>query len=85
MDDNKIIITDEDGKETEMNILLSFDANDKEYVVCYFDGKEDEIYPFAYDEQHNLYYVENEDELSMIDEVVNAFDDEEIQNEEKDA
>lgn len=82
MDENKIIITDEDGKETEMNILLSFDANDKEYVVCYFDGNEDEIYPFAYDEEHNLYYVEDEDELAMIEEVVGAFDGEDQDEEE---
>lgn len=81
MDENKIVITDEDGKETEMNILLSFDANDKEYVVCYFDGHEDEIYPFAYDEDHNLYYVEDEDELALIEEVVGAFDGEEDEEE----
>lgn len=81
MDENKIIITDEDGKETEMNILLSFDANDKEYVVCYFEENEDEIYPFAYDENHNLYYVEDEDELAMIEEVVGAFDGEEDEEE----
>lgn len=81
MDENKIVITDEDGKETEMNILLSFDANDKEYVVCYFDGNEDEIYPFAYDEDHNLYYVEDEDELALIEEVVGAFDGEEDEEE----
>lgn len=81
MDENKIVITDEDGKETEMNILLSFDANDKEYVVCFFDGNEDEIYPFAYDEDHNLYYVEDEDELALIEEVVGAFDGEEDEEE----
>lgn len=74
MDDNKIIITDEDGKETEMNILLSFEANDRKYVITFFEENEDEIYPFAYDENNNLYYVEDEEELAMIDEVVSAFD-----------
>lgn len=74
MDDNKIIITDEDGKETEMNILLSFEANGKQYVITYFEENEEEIYPFAYDENNNLYYVEDEEELAMIDEVVSAFD-----------
>ena len=78
MDDfNKITITDEDGKSMEMNILFTFDADDKNYVICYLDGKEDEIYPFRYDEEGNLEVVEDEEELSMIDEVVAAFDGEE--------
>lgn len=78
MDDfNKITITDEDGKSMEMNILFTFDANDANYVICYLDGKEDEIYPFRYDEEGNLEVVEDEEELAMIDEVVAAFDGEE--------
>ena len=74
MDDNKIIITDEKGKEMEMNILFTFDAGEKNYVICYIDGNEDEVYPFSYDEDVNLYCVEDEDELQMIDEVVQSFD-----------
>ena len=73
-DYNKITITDEEGKSMEMNILFTFDANENNYVICYFDGKEDEIYPFRYDEEGNLEVVEDEEELSMIDEVVAAFD-----------
>lgn len=74
MEDNKIYITDENGKEIEMNILFTFDANDKNYVICFEDGKEDEVYPFSYDENGNLFIVEDEDELKMIDEVVASFD-----------
>lgn len=73
-DYNKITITDEEGKSMEMNILFTFDVNENNYVICYLAGKEDEIYPFRYDEEGNLEVVEDEEELSMIDEVVAAFD-----------
>ena len=76
-DYNKITITDENGKSLEMNILFTFDMDEKNYVICYLEGKEDEIYPFRYDEEGNLDVVEDEDELAMIDEVVAAFDGEE--------
>ena len=73
-DYNKITITDEEGKSMEMNILFTFDANENNYVICYRVGKEEEIYPCRYDEEGNLGVVEDEEELSMIDEVVAAFD-----------
>lgn len=74
MKDNVIYITDDNGKEVEMNILLTFDANDVNYVVVYETGKEDELYPFSYDEEGNLYAVESDEELEMIDEVVGAYE-----------
>lgn len=74
MDDNVIIITDENGKETEMEILFTFDGDDKNYVVCFMPGNDEEVYPFSYDDEGNLYPVEDEDELKMIEEVVDAFD-----------
>ena len=74
MEQNSIIITDDDGKEVEMQILLTFEANDKKYVVVHPKGNEDEIYGFVYDEEGNLFVVENEEELSMIEEVVGSFD-----------
>ena len=74
MEDNKIYITDENGKEKEMNILFTFDANDKNYVICYEEGNEEDVYPFSYDEDGNLYVVEDEEELQMVDEVLASFD-----------
>ena len=73
MDDNKIFITDEDGKEYEMNILFTFEANDKQYVVAYENGKEDDLFSFIYDEEGSLFYVEDPDELSMVQEVIDSF------------
>lgn len=74
MDDNIIIITDDKGNEKEMTILFTFDNDDKNYVVCYDKDDEETVYPFRYNDKGELFAVEDEDELSMIDEVVQAFD-----------
>ena len=77
MKDNSIFITDEDGKEVEMKILMTFEANQKKYVVVYDEKNEDELYPFVYDDEGNLFAVEDEEEMAMIDEVVSAYEEEE--------
>lgn len=74
MKENAIFITDENGKEVEMNILLTFEANEKQYVVVYETDKEDDLYAFTYDDEGNLFAVEEEEELQMIDEVVGAYE-----------
>ena len=76
MKENSIFITDENGKEIEMKIYLTFDANDKQYVVVYEQDKVDELYPLIYDDEGNLYPVEDEEEMSMIEEVVSAYEEE---------
>ena len=74
MKENTIYITDENGKEVEMNILLTFEANEKNYVVVYETDKEDDLYAFTYDDDGNLYEVETDEELQMVDEVVGAYE-----------
>ncbi len=72
--ENKIYITDDDGNEREMNILFTFDMNDKNYVVVYENDNDEELFAFTYDEDGNLYVVENEEELENVQEVIDAFD-----------
>lgn len=72
--DNKIYITNSDGKELAMNILFTFEAEGKKYVIVYEGVNEDELYALSYDEQGNLYTVEDEEELAMVEEVIAAFD-----------
>ncbi|MDO4500615.1 MAG: DUF1292 domain-containing protein [Erysipelotrichaceae bacterium] len=72
--EDKIFITDENGQEVQMNILFTFDMNDNNYVVVYPDGNDEEIYALRYDENSNLYIIEDEEELAMVQEVVDAFD-----------
>ena len=76
MSENSIFITDENGKEVEMKIYLTFDANDKKYVVVYSQDNEDELYSFVYDENGNLYQIETEEELQMVEEVIGAYEEE---------
>lgn len=76
MSENSIFITDENGKEIEMKIYLTFEANDKKYVVVYSQDNEDELYSFVYDEDGNLYQIESDEELQMVDEVVGAYEQE---------
>ena len=65
LESNKILITEEDGTETEMEILFTFDddARGKSYVL-FTDPK---------DEEGEMEPVEDPDEWSMIEEVFGAF------------
>ena len=72
--ENKIFITDDNGKEIEMNILFTFDMNEKNYVVVFEDNNEDELYALQYDENGNLFVVDDEEELFQIQEIIDAFD-----------
>ena len=76
MKEDSIYIVDDQGKEIQMKIYLTFDANDKQYVVVYEEGNEDNLYPFIYDNDGNLYQVEDEEELQLIEEVVAAYEEE---------
>lgn len=76
MKENSIFIMDDDGKEVEMKIYLTFDANDKQYVVVYEEGHDEEMYALTYDNEGNLYPVDDPEELEMIDEVVSAYEEE---------
>ena len=76
MKENSIFITDDDGKEVEMKIYLTFDTNEKQYVVVYEEGNEDELYALTYDEQANLYPVDDPEELAMVEEVIGAYEEE---------
>ena len=76
MSENSIFITDENNKEVEMKILLTFEANEKKYVVVYNESNEDELYSFVYDDNGNLYQIETEDELNMVNEVIDAYEQE---------
>ena len=76
MKENSIFIMDDVGKEVEMKIYLTFDANDKQYVVVYEEDHDDELFALIYDDEGNLYPVDDPEELEMIDEVVSAYEEE---------
>ena len=43
MKENTIYIIDDEGKQVEMKIYLTFDYDDKQYVVVYEDNNIDEL------------------------------------------
>ena len=77
MKDNTIFISDENGKERQMCIYLTVELEGKNYVVVYEEGKEDDLYAFVYDDEGNLYAVDDPEEMDMIEEVINSYGNEE--------
>ena len=54
--DNRLILTDENGQETEMEIVLTFDDEEhgRKYVLVKYPSKdEDDVFAFAYDDEGN--------------------------------
>ncbi len=78
MDSNKLFITTDAGEEKEMTILFTFDSEQygKSYVL-FFDPEEDEteVFCMAYDENGNLFAVEDDAEWDMIEEMLEGFED----------
>ena len=83
MDNDKIYIIDENGNEKLMNILFTFENDDRDYVVVYDEENDEDLYAFQYDEDGNLLTVDDEEELEMVQEVIDAFDGVDIDEEEK--
>ena len=79
LESNKILITEEDGTETEMEILFTFDddSRSKSYVL-FTDPKDEEgeVFACSYTDEGEMEPVEDPEEWSMIEEVFGAFVDE---------
>lgn len=73
---NKIIITEDDGTEVEMEILFTFDddSRNKSYVL-FTDPKDDEgeVFACSYDDNGTMIPVEDPKEWEMIEEVFGTF------------
>ncbi len=74
MENKLMYVEDQDGKEVEMEILFTFDKEEKKYVV--FRKNEDEseeIFASCYDDEGNLSPIDSGEEWAMIEEVLGAF------------
>ena len=71
-----IFITDEDGIEKSYEILLTFDFKEKKYMIVTDPLNDEDAFAFSYDDEGNLYPVDDEEELAMVAEVLSAFEDE---------
>ena len=77
MDENRMVITDENGNEHLVEILFTYhsDERNKDYVIFYELDNPDEVMAYAYNEDHELIELTDE-EYSEVEEVLNAFQDE---------
>lgn len=80
--DEKLYVIDENGKELAMQILFTFDNEEfgKSYVLFFDPNDPDNIYASSYDDEGNLNLVEDQDEWDMVNEVLEAFQDEKTYN-----
>lgn len=84
-EERKMIVTDSEGNQKEMEIMFTFDHNDKKFVV-YFDptAGENDLNTFAslYDEDGNLYPIEDDEDWDVVEEMINTFTDGDFEDEE---
>ena len=76
MEANKIQVVDDQGNEIEFEVLFTFnnEENEKQYVL-YFDPslEEPSVYASVYDDEGNLFEIEDPKEREMIEEVFQSF------------
>ena len=80
LESNSLFITDENGKEVEMEILFTFDdeGRGKKYVVfCNLKDDSGEVFASCYDDEGNLLPIETDEEWAMVEEVLGAFGEDE--------
>lgn len=80
LEDNIITLIDDDGVEKDFEILFTYanEETQKQYVYfCDSIDKNDEddlsVYFMAYDEQGNLYRIDDEEEKDMLEDIYNTF------------
>lgn len=73
---NQMTLTDDNGVDHVVEILLTFDSPEGKHFVLFTDPAEPDsgAYAYAYDEDGNMEAVTDEDELSMCEEVLGAFE-----------
>jgi len=84
MEEKTFTVIDEEGKELEFEVVLTFKNPDtgKAYVIYKLPGDDnEEVFAAIYDEESklggNLMPIETDAEWDVLDEVLNAFLDEE--------
>lgn len=73
---NQMTLTDDSGAEHVVDILLTFDSPEGKHYVLFMDPAQPDsgVYAYSYDEDGNMEAVTDEDELSMCEEVLGAFE-----------
>lgn len=83
MDDKTIVVTDDNGKDTVYEIILTFDSPDtgKKYVIYKLPEEDEEVMAAVYEEQTDgeglLTEIQSEEEFQMIQDILDSFIEEE--------
>ncbi len=76
INDNEMVIVDEDGVETKVEILFTYENEDRgaQYVLYYDPSCPEEVYAAKYNDQHELIEIEDEEEWAEVEEVLNTYE-----------
>lgn len=82
--EEKILLVGDDGVEREFELVVSFDIEDKTYVLLSENEESDDVFPFVVTEDEEgevLMPVETEEEFNIVaaayEEIMDAEEDEE--------
>ena len=74
-EDKQITVIDSEGKEHLMQILFTYDNEERKasYVFFYDEKTPDEVFAMRYNDKKELEEIEDPDEYAEVEEVFNAF------------
>ena len=74
-DEKQITIKDEEGNEHLMEILFTYehDERGKKYVFLYTKDNPEEVIAMEYNDKGELFEIESDEEYEEVEEVFNAF------------
>ncbi|MBW9211848.1 MULTISPECIES: DUF1292 domain-containing protein [Terrabacteria group] len=79
MQEDRMLIQLDDGREKEVHILFTVQKDGKDYVVFEdLDNQDGTVYAYLYDENNELVALSDED-MEMMEEVIQAFSEEEYE------
>ena len=75
--ENQMVVTDAEGKEHLMEILFTYDNEERKtsYVFFYSLENPDEVFAMRYKDNGELEEIEDPDEYAEVEEVFNAYED----------
>lgn len=78
IDEKQITIKDEEGNEHLMEILFTYEHEErgKKYVFLYNKETPEDIFAMEYNDKGELFEIESDEEYEEVEEVFNAFMDE---------
>ena len=86
-DEKKLIITDGEGKDHEMEILFTYENEERgtKYVFFFDPNDPENVIPMRYNDDYTLEEIDDDEEYDEVEEVFNSYmEDPKIQELKKD-